>query len=258
MLDFNHKPKNKNEINETLNELIDRVLIEERGKEQERNYLGASQLGTACSRALQYQYKKTPKDEGRDFDPHILRIFATGHLYEELLIKWLTGAGFDLRTKDEQGNQFGFRAAGGKIAGHIDGIIYGAPKELNLSCPALLEIKTMNDKSWKDTVKKGLVLSKPVYAAQIALYQAYMETTISGISKNPCLLTAINKDTSELYHELIPFDAELAQRISDKAVNIVRASEAEELLPRLYADRNFIECKVCAWQDRCWGQEGNV
>ena len=54
--------------------------------------------------------------------------------------------------------------------------------------------------SWKDVVKRGLTLSKPVYAAQIALYQAYLELP------NPALFTALNRDTMELYSELVPFD----------------------------------------------------
>ena len=49
-------------------------------------------------------------------------------------------------------------------------------------------------------------LAKPIYAAQIALYQAYL-----GLTEAPALFTAINKDTCELWHELVPFDGALAQ-----------------------------------------------
>ena len=34
----------------------------------------------------------TPKDEGRDFDGAILRIFDAGHQFETLSIRWLRGA----------------------------------------------------------------------------------------------------------------------------------------------------------------------
>ena len=50
----------------------------------------------------------------------------------------------------------------------------------------------------------------------------------------------------------IPFDAELAQRMSDKAVNILKASAADELMPRLSNDQNYYECKICCYQNRCW------
>jgi hypothetical protein len=54
--------------------------------------------------------------------------------------------------------------------------------------------------------------TKPVYAAQIALYQAYMESQIPGIATNPALFTAINKDTAELYFEWVPFNGEFLLR----------------------------------------------
>jgi len=232
MLDFNHGTTkkvtnltNSININEQLNRLIDTALTTVHKEQPERHYLGASRLGVSCTRMLQYEFQKVPKDEGKEFTGQTLRNFAAGHVFEELAIKWLQGAGFTLLTEDEQGQQFGFKAAGGNIAGHVDGIITGVPDGFTLATPALWEMKSMNNKSWQETVKKGLVIAKPLYAAQIAMYQAYMEEKFAGISANPALFTAINKDTAELYHELIPFDAELAQRISDKAVNIILSQQ---------------------------------
>jgi hypothetical protein len=49
------------------------------------------------------------------------------------------------------------------------------------------------------------------------------------------VFTAINKDTAELHHELVPFDADLAQRMSDRGVRILQATDAGELLPRIAA-----------------------
>ena len=254
MLDFNQVPKVANQISDLLNVLIDDALVLNRMKQPVRNYLGASQLGAECPRALQYEYNNTPKDAGKEFNGQTLRIFALGHLFEELAISWLKSAGFDLRVREENNRQFGFKAANGKIAGHVDGIIYGAPDSLHMQVPALLEVKSMNSKSWKDTVKKGLVLSKPIYAAQIAMYQAYMEESIPGISVNPALLTAINKDTAEIYHELIPFDKELAEKVTNKAFEIINASDSGTILPRLFATREFLTCRSCSWQDGCWSE----
>ncbi|MGZ8996306.1 MAG: hypothetical protein ACXW3P_07420, partial [Rhodospirillales bacterium] len=78
---------------------------------------------------------------------------------------------------------------------------------------------------------------------------------------NPALFTALNRDTLELFCELVPFDAALAQRMSDRAVEVVRASDVAEL-PRAAADRTSVVCRggktagewhpACPWQDRCW------
>ena len=110
----------------------------------------------------------------------------------------------------------------------------------------------MNARNWRETVSKGVVIAKPVYAAQIALYQAYMEASVPGICSNPALFTAINKDTAELHHELVAFDAGLAQRMSDRAVRILQATDAGELLPRIATTRDFHECRMCPWGQRCW------
>lgn len=249
MLNFNHQPN----LAEKINLLLDKALSEEYDQQIKRDYLGASRLGVNCNRALQFEYTNTPKDEDQNFTAKTLRIFAAGHVFEELMIEWLKQAGFKIITRKSNDEQFGFTAADGKIQGHIDGVIIGAPEELKLSLPMLLECKSLNDKSWREVKKKGVVIAKPVYAAQIALYQAYMAKEIAGIDQNPALFTAINKDTAEIYFELIEFDLALAQKLSDKAVNILRATEVGELLPRIASDSSYFECKFCSWQKRCWG-----
>ena len=171
-------------------------------------------LGRACLRQIQYDYLAVPKDEGQEFAPKTLRIFEAGHRGEDLVASWLRLAGFDLRTERDDGRQFGFTALGGRFKGHIDGCLVGGPVEM--AYPALWETKALGVSSWKDTVKRGVAVSKPVYAAQIALYQAYLDLP------NPALFTALNRDTMEIYAELMPFDAALAQQMSDRAVAVVR------------------------------------
>ena len=248
MLDFNHRPK----LEEQICGLIDGALIQERSGQSPRDYLGASRLGVSCERALQYEYTHTSVDTGRDFSGRLLRIFEVGHTLEDLAVRWLRLAGFDLYTRRAQGGQFGFSVAGGRVRGHVDGILNAGPAVLGLRYPPIWEFKTMNDKAWRETVKHGVSKSKPVYAAQVAIYQAYMEASIPGVSANPALFTAINKDTQEIWFELLPFDGGLAQRMSDRAVRVITATQAAEILPRHTTTPTHQECKFCAWQDRCW------
>ncbi len=248
MIDFNHQPS----FHEKVTVLVDAALQAESTARERRRYLGASRLGIACERALQFEYADAPVDAGTEFAGRTLRIFEVGHALEDLAIRWLRLAGFDLYTRRKDGGQFGFAVADDRIQGHVDGVIAGAPADLGLAFPMLWECKTMNDRNWKACVKSGVAVSKPVYAAQIAVYQAYLESSIPGISAHPALFTAINKDTQELWFELVPFDGGLAQRMSDRAVRVIQATEAGELLPRIAADSSYYECKYCSWATRCW------
>ena len=136
MLDFNSRPR----LRDRINPLLDAGLEAEHRVTPPREYLGGSRLGVPCDRALEFEYAQAPKDEGAEFEGRTLRIFAAGHLFEDLAVRWLRSAGFDLYTRKgnrPDGEQFGFSVAGGRIRGHVDGIIAGGPPDLPLGYPAL-------------------------------------------------------------------------------------------------------------------------
>ena len=248
MLDLNSRSQTSMHVNAT----IDGALVARNLATPPRSYLGGSRLGHVCERALQFEFVKAPKDDGADFDGRLLP-FAED-VWERLA--GLRAAGFVLATRKgdrPDGEQFGFSVAGGRIRGHVDGVLAGGPTIPGMAFPALWECKTMNAKSWRETSNKGVAASKPIYAAQIAVYQAYMDATVPGVADNPALFTAINKDTAELHHELVPFNADLAQRMSDRGVRILAATDAGDLLPRIAAQPDHFECRFCPWAKRCWG-----
>jgi hypothetical protein len=53
---------------------------------------------------------------------------------------------------------------------------------------------------------------------------------------------------------LLPFDAAQAQAWSDRAVAIIKATQAGELLPRAYDDSKDWRCRMCSHCERCWRQ----
>ena len=151
---------------------------------------------------------------------------------------WVKPAGFKLLTIDPAtGEQFGF--SDGPLAGHADGIITGGP-DLGFSYPVLWEAKGLNDRSWSHLVKNGLKVSKPLYYGQVCIYMLYLNLTA-------CLFTALNKNTSEIYHELVPADPAEAQRRIDLAVSIVRGW----MPPRFNAEPTRY-CASCEFEDACW------
>ncbi len=228
----------------TINKLIDTKLIESYNNQKKRDYLGASALGDECTRRIQYQLFHTPQK----INANQVRTFDTGHCLEDLVAAWLRISGFDLKTKNDNGDQFGFSTAEGRIQGHVDGIIYKFPEGLeiiNTSIDTLWECKTMNNKNWNETAKYGVFATKFIYFVQVQIYMAYLDL-------KQCLFTALNKDTSELFLEIVPFDLETAQRYSDRAVNILKACDNQEIFPRLSADKNFFKCKMCSYREECW------
>ena len=186
-----------------------------------------------------------PQDEGSEFSAKTLRIFEFGHNIEDYVAKWLRDAGFELRTEDKMGEQFGFSIADDEIKGHIDGVVCDGP--VDMGYPALWECKSANDAKFKAFQRMGVSKANPIYATQVAIYQAYMQLT-----ENPCLFTVVNKNTSEIYYELIPFNKDMAQAASDKAVNILTASKAGDILPRIATSRDYYLCKFCEFREGCW------
>jgi hypothetical protein len=229
---------------EALRTIIDKAIVDKRSSEPKRAYLGASMWGDPCERKLGYIYHQTPEDEGTGFPAHVLRIFDMGHDGEARTAEYLKLAGFDLHTNTPDGGQYGFQACDGKLKGHIDGVILGGPDVEGLIWPALWENKELNDKSWNDTVKKGVKLSKPLYYAQAQVYMAYLELPNT-------LFTTKNRNTGEVHAELIKFDARAAQEASDKAVRVV-SSLAPEDLSKCTGDEADSRCRFCNFKLRCW------
>jgi hypothetical protein len=96
MIDFNSSAS----LSGRLQELFDQALEADRDATPPREYLGASRLGAACERQLQYEYAKAPVDHGKGFSGRLLRIFERGHRTEDMVIRWLRMAGFNLKTED--------------------------------------------------------------------------------------------------------------------------------------------------------------
>ena len=138
-----------------INALIDAALEAEHRSKPPRDYLGGSRIGEPCARRLAYEVTLTPVDDGKDFAAGCSASSMPVTQFEDLTIRWLQAAGFDLRTRSHDGQQFGFSVAGGRLRGHIDGVIVAGP-DVGIVWPALFEHKALNQRSWTDLVKRGL------------------------------------------------------------------------------------------------------
>lgn len=234
------------DLADSINDLIEDAQQAVNAEQSPRNYLGVSYIGEDCLRKIQFMYQNAERDP---FTGKTLRIFDRGHWGEDYVASLFKKAGFTLKTEDSNGDQFGFTQANDRFAGHCDGVFTDGPDNFTaFLMPALWEHKTVGVKAFKKIKDEGLAASKPVYHAQMALYQAYL-----GLEENPGLFTAMNADTMEIYPELIPFDAKLAQAMTDRAVDIITSTEAGALMPRCASKPDFWICRMCDFHSKCWG-----
>lgn len=236
-LDFNPR----NATGASMVALIDAAI--DRAVDRPRDYLGASAIGEPCARRLQYELRGHPQDEGKGFSSRIRRIFHRGHKGEEWMIEWIRAAGFDLRT-EKHGKQFGFEDCDGRFKGHIDGVFVGGPD--GFKYPALWECKVLGAKGFASLAKHGVAKAYPKYAAQVAVYQAYLQ-----LGENPAIFTALNADTMDIHIETVPFDVALAQEQIDKAARILASTDHGETLPRVADDPASFACKFCPFSGAC-------
>jgi hypothetical protein len=239
VLNLNRATLSIDSVTVTINGAIERATTQT--AELPRPYLGASIVGAECLRKIQYDWWCTPTHSAR-----VRAIFDRGHYFEGRSRQLLSKAGFKFAPPEV----LAFSALDGLLRGHADGIITAGPNNLlaYLIYPLLWEHKAINAKNWRALERDGLDKTFPQYAAQVALYQAYLDVT------NPALFTALNADTCERLHLLVPFNAERAQAWSDRAVSIIEATRAGELLPRFTDDDGDWHCKMCGHRECCWGR----
>ena len=211
----------------------------QREGESHRPHLGGSQIGNACKRALYYQFRHawSPTFPGR-----ILRLFETGHREEDRLIENLRAIGVKVWDRDpETGAQVRFTAHGGHFALSLDGVLENVPDAPKT--PHTFEAKTMNGKSFRAVVNKGVQETKPVYWAQ-----CQVGMLLSGLDR--CLFMAVEKETDKIYGERIHLDRAEAQGLIDKAGEVIKATTPP---PRLSDNPAYFECKFCDYFPICHG-----
>jgi hypothetical protein len=234
MMDLNRANVSATPINTAINDLIEAAAMPEANT---RQYLGASSIGSECLRKIQFDWMVDAQHSQRTLD-----IFHRGDVFEARSREVLTGVGFRFAPDAT----LGFEALGGLFRGHADGIIYAGPALLGLAFPCVWEHKCLGSRGWKEIERDGLEKARPQYAAQVWLYQAYLDHT------NPALVTITNADTCERLHLAFPFNAERAQAWSDRAVSVIEATRAGELLPRGFKDPEDWHCRMCGHRERCW------
>jgi len=200
--------------------------------------MGASDIGHHCDRFLWLKFRSMlmpKKIEGR-----ILRLFRRGHREEAMVIEDLYNIGCLLEATP--GGKQKYVDIGKFVGGYVDGVIKSGVPEAPTT-PHLLEIKTHNDKSFKELQKKGVFKSKPQHWAQCQVY-------MYGLGLTRCLYIAINKNDDEYYVERFDYDKDAASKIIERGQTL--ATEAR-LPGGISTNPAWFQCKFCDFYDFCHG-----
>ena len=210
------------------------TALQRNRRDEDRGYLGMSQFGTECDRALWYGWRKVHDPE--PLDGRRIRLFETGHLEEGRLVGDLRAAGMVVRDVVLQtGRQFGVWSIGGHLRGHLDGLIDGVPDAPKTT--HVLECKTHNDKSFKALLKDGVAKSKPGHFSQMQFYMHF-----TGMPR--ALYVAVNKNDDQLYAERVRYDATAALQLVARAERIIRADQPPA---KLHDDPAAKAAFACGW-----------
>ncbi len=215
-------------------ELIDEAYSRP-AAEKPRRYIGASGIGAKCDAELAWSLRGFPN---APIPPKLQRIFFAGHRIEDWVISDLIKAGLHVMEHDPlTGKQWAFNDFGGHISGHADGLVEDDDREV-----LLLEIKSMNERKWREFEKKGVQYSHPHYYAQVQFMMGLGNIEV-------CMFVAYNKNTSDYHAEYIDFDVFYYEGLKDRAERILRGEGT-----RVATDQSDWRCKGCFKRTVCWDE----
>lgn len=207
--------------------------------QEHRPHMGASLIGHNCDRYIWLTWRWALKPE---FKGRILRLFDTGKREESRLIEELRGIGATVWDVDpDSGDQWRVSACNGHFGGSLDGVAKGLPEAPK--SPAVLEMKTHNQKSFDELVKKKVQGAKPQHYDQMTVYMGLMEI-------DRALYMAVNKNTDDVYCEWVHFDKDRYAQLIARAQRLIESTTPPY---RLSTDPEFFECKWCSMWRHCHG-----
>jgi hypothetical protein len=207
-------------------------------EEPHRHHLGASLVGGDCARSIWYNFRWATKS---NFSGRMLRLFNRGHLEEGRLIACLLTIGCEVYQQDEHGKQYRITHADGHMGGSGDGVVVGLP-DLPPGTAALLEFKTHNEKSFTELKAKGVKEAKPEHYIQSNIYMRKMALPIA-------LYLAVNKNTDEIYGELLPLNPQIADQFLARGEKLVWMDQPPT---RLSETPGFWKCRFCDHRPVCF------
>lgn len=225
---------------------MDRAVEERRNRELPRPYLGMSEIGTECERALWYSFRGI---QGEPWKAETLYRFEDGHSVENIMAERLRLVpGVELQTRDAAtGKQIEFLGFGGHFRGHVDGIITGlveAPKTPHVwehkTC-AEDEVKTLERVRAELGEKRALEKWNKKYYAQAVMYMHY-----AGLKRH--FLTVSTPGGRRSISLRTEANEPLAKQLCEKAKRVIFTDYPPT---RIAKSSTAWPCRICRFREVC-------
>ena len=128
----------------------------------------------------------------------------------------------------------------GELTGHPDCII--SRGELR---NVLVDIKTMNERSFTNWKREGTKRSKPQYYDQVHIYAAGLKK--QGREIEHLGIVGVNKNNSEMHIEIFDYDPEHMESVLSRTERIMQAEEA----PTENSPQEDWCCRYCEYFSEC-------
>lgn len=196
-----------------------------------RPHLGGSVVGHTCKRFVFYSFRWAYLNK---IEAKLNRIFRIGDAIETILVKELAEIGIEVKYSQQQVG--GYKGHGG---GSTDGRAWIDGEE------HLFEAKSMNHTNFLEMQRKKCEESKPQYYNQTQIYMGKL-----GLKKT--LFICMDKNTSDIYIEIIKFDEYTYEMLLAKEEEVIDAVHINTF-PRISNNPSWYQCKFCDAKEVCHG-----
>ena len=205
--------------------------------------LRASKIGHPCNRNLWYSVNGATEETNEKSK----RILELGKILEPVIINWLRNDGWKVRRnpidESNEGISLSISVSGGTISAHPDCLI-----SKDDSGVILADIKTTNDRAFRNLKREGAVKAFSNYADQLTIYAQAMKN--SGFNVDKLAIVALNKNDCDGHIDFFDFEPERFEALKQRAENIFASDDAPDKGKRFqdwccsYCGFNSI-CELC-------------
>ena len=186
--------------------------IEENNR-QSRGHLGFSIIGDEDEHKLWMSFHWCLPNT---FSGRMLRLFDLGNRIEDQVVDNIKESKVcGIASHDKDGNQIRVSSLGGHFSGSCDALLRGVLPPPEEDLVLLGEIKSANDKRFKELQKLGdYELWSETYKWQIHCY-------MGGLGLTKCMVIVVNKNNSEVYTQIIDYDPNIWEKAQERAERVI-------------------------------------